>query len=123
MKTFGQRKGKIVFGRDFLDSLTASDIAKIFRHFFVISICDDWLAIGDNRVYYGVSPFFDEIEKGAMVPEYTVEVYRKPHDEINWTDFESFKDPVKYEINSVKFIRRKDPFEPNEVKREHKLML
>ena len=74
MKALGQRKGKIVLGRTFLDELSVEDLAKIFSNFFVLAIDHRELGMGDNLVYHGVSPFFDEIERGALIPEYLIEI-------------------------------------------------
>jgi hypothetical protein len=68
------KKGKIYFGIEALkDIMTDEKIAnELFSKFYPLNIQDYIDYNLDGKLYIGVSPYFDEIPEGELVPEYEV---------------------------------------------------
>lgn len=65
-----KRKGFLKISEQLLGENEVDFFKAIFSNFFPIGIQPDYSCGYNDRMYFGLSPYFDEIEKGESVPEY-----------------------------------------------------
>ena len=80
-----KRIGKFQISRDLFRNFTIEDLNKIFKDVFIVNVEAKEF---DILEYTAISPYFEEIEKGYVVPVYTCEITRNDADnysEVNWS--------------------------------------
>jgi len=78
------RKGKIYFDIVFLKELSEDIATKIFSKFYPLLILELIDYNREGRWYMGLSPYFNEVPDGALIPEYQCLItikQDKPEDE------------------------------------------
>lgn len=69
----GNRKGMISISRDLILNAELNTLREIFTNFFPIDADRNHKeTFWDHIKYYGISPFFDEVEGSNSFPEYEI---------------------------------------------------
>jgi hypothetical protein len=70
------RKGRVVFSREFILTQNEETLREIFSNFFPIAINTfHHTSYYDSIEYLGVSPHFDVVEMGCISPTYKITMF------------------------------------------------
>lgn len=74
-----KRKGFLKISEQLLSENEVDFFKAIFSNFFPIGIQPDYSCGYNDKMYFGLSPYFDEIEEGEAVPEYMATIHTDRH--------------------------------------------